>query len=226
MEEALRILGDGFLAHPANEDLRAAVTAGSLKAGDYYAQLLRLVYRLLFLMVSEERGLVGPTNAKRAEVYRRHYSISRLRALAERRTAGAERYADLWLGLLATFRLYSEDDLAARAHLASLNGDLFGPHAMPALEKTHLVNADLLRAIWHLSIYSEDKVRRRVNYAALDVEELGSVYESLLDYRPDIQARDGRPIFELVTGAERKTTGSYYTPPELVQELIRQKRGT
>ncbi len=221
VEEALKILGNGFLAHRSNEELRAAVTAMKVKPADYYAQLLRLVYRLLFLMVSEERGLVGPSDREKQETYRRHYSVGRLRTLAERRTTGAERYGDLWSALLATFRLYSDDDLAVRAGLAPLNGDLFGPHAMPVLEKTHQTNGDLLRAVWHLSVYSEDKVRRRVNYAALDVEELGSVYESLLDYRPDIQIRDGRMIFELVAGAERKTTGSYYTPPDLVQELIR-----
>ena len=82
-------------------------------------------------------------------------------------------------------------------------------------------NADLLRAIRALSLYreKESKALRRVNYGALDVEELGSVYESLLDYRPVIGAGGGS--FDLVTGTERKTTGSYYTRPELVQELIK-----
>lgn len=221
VEEALKILGGGFLAHPANEELRGAVSNGHLKPGEYYAQLLRLVYRLLFLMVSEERKLIGPTDPKRLDTHRRYYSVTRLRALAERRISGGERHEDLWLGLLTTFRLYSDDDLAARAGIAPLNGDLFGPGAIPALEKTHLTNQHLLHTIWHLSTYTENKIRRRVNYAALDVEELGSVYESLLDYHPQIEDNGGRPIFNLVLGSERKTTGSYYTPPELVQELIR-----
>jgi Eco57I restriction-modification methylase len=221
VEEALKILGGGFLAHPANDELRAAVSGGSLKPGDYYAQLLRLVYRLLFLMVSEERKLVAPVDPKRGEAYRKHYGVTRLRVLAERRTSGAERYGDLWLGLLTTFRLFEDDSLAARAGIAPLNGDLFGSGAMPSLEKTHLTNQDLLHAVWHLSTYTEDKTRRRVNYAALDVEELGSVYESLLDYHPQIDKGGDRVTFNLVPGSERKTTGSYYTPPELVQELIR-----
>ena len=65
--------------------------------------------------------------------------------------------------------------------------------------------------------------RRRVNYAHLDVEEFGSVYESLLDFRPVLDLGDGSgvsPRFELAAGTERKQTGSYYTPPELVRELI------
>ena len=63
---------------------------------------------------------------------------------------------------------------------------------------------------------------RRVNYAALDVEELGSIYESLLDFHPAIDAdAAGQPVFALIKGPERKTTGSYYTPPQLVAELIK-----
>ena len=61
---------------------------------------------------------------------------------------------------------------------------------------------------------------RRINYAALDVEELGSVYESLLDFQPVFVEQNGKTEFRLLTGTERKSTGSYYTPPELVNELI------
>jgi hypothetical protein len=60
-----------------------------------------------------------------------------------------------------------------------------------------------------------------VNYAALDVEELGSVYESLLDFHPQIRKRHGMHEFVLALGSDRKTTGSYYTPPQLVGQLIK-----
>jgi hypothetical protein len=78
-------------------------------------------------------------------------------------------------------------------------------------------------AFHHLTEYRESPAEppRRVNYAALDVEELGSVYESLLEYHPSIESEaPGRPRFALIFGSERKTTGSYYTPPALVAELI------
>jgi hypothetical protein len=74
-----------------------------------------------------------------------------------------------------------------------------------------------LGAFYHLVYYDEGGGPRRVNYAALDVEELGSVYESLLDNRPVI----GSDGFDFAAGTERKATGSYYTPPELVAELIK-----
>jgi type I restriction-modification system DNA methylase subunit len=69
-------------------------------------------------------------------------------------------------------------------------------------------------------MFADRGVQQRVNYAALGVEELGSVYESLLDYRPVIENQECGLVFDLRVGSERKTTGSYYTRPELVRELI------
>ncbi len=70
-------------------------------------------------------------------------------------------------------------------------------------------------------MYEKAGQLRRVNYAALDVEELGSVYESLLDFHPQIRKRHGMHEFVLALGSDRKTTGSYYTPPQLVGQLIK-----
>lgn len=91
------------------------------------------------------------------------------------------------------------------------------------LDAGSVANRDLLEAFWHLAYYRESPSTstRRVNYAALDVEELGSAYESLLDYHPQIEASDSPRRFELGYGSERKATGAYYTPPEPVAELIR-----
>ncbi|HNT74228.1 MAG TPA: restriction endonuclease, partial [Anaerolineae bacterium] len=219
VEQALLILGNGFLAQRGSEALRARLKS-ELPAPAYYRQLLRLVYRLLFLMVSEERGLVGPETAAQADIYRRYYGVTRLRDQAEGYLARDE-HGDLWEGLKQTFRLYAESDIAARLGMAALDGDLFGPDALPDLEGAALANYELLRALRHLSLYRDERILRRVNYAALDVEELGSVYESLLDYHPVIETRDHRLTFAFVKGAERKTTGSYYTRPELVNELIK-----
>ena len=58
--EALELLGTGFLAHPENTALRQQISSGELRPETYFNHLLRLVYRLLFLMVVEERGLVFP----------------------------------------------------------------------------------------------------------------------------------------------------------------------
>ena len=254
VEAALKILGTGFLQHPTNAELREKLQSGKLPVEQYHQQLLRLVYRLLFLMVAEERHMVVPSVApvsspaeaaaavydRRPEastdpaahraalqqdpdrlqhIYDQHYSVTRLRERAEH-VFEKSPYADLWLGLKKTFRLFSDGVNSNPLDIPPLNGDLFGPHAMRELEETHLYNDALIQAIRHLSLFEDNRVRRRVNYAALDVEELGSVYESLLDFHPAIEESDEGPIFVFRTGTERKSTGSYYTRPELVRELI------
>lgn len=220
VEAALKVLGTGFLAHPGSDGLRRALADGTLTEAAFYRQLLRLVYRLLFLFTIEERRLVLPYTTEHRErqtIYANYYSVNRLRERCERPFAD-DQYADLWPGLCRTFTLFRDDDAARSLGLAALNGELFGPDGCKDLETAQCMNKALLLGIYHLSTFGDGKVRRRVNYAALDVEELGSVYESLLDYRPHLTHDPWR--FDLAVGSERKTTGSYYTPPELVHELV------
>lgn len=211
VEECIRLLANGFLAHPKNQRLRARLLSDPR---ELYCQLLRLVYRFLFLLVSEERGLMSS-----AALYREHYSVTRLRRFLDRQSAQDE-HEDLWCSLRVLWRVLSQEELAELLGAAPLNGELFAPLE---LDECSLSNRDLLQAFSHLAYYRENPTSplRRVNYAALDVEELGSVYESLLDYQPQIVTGQGAPRFELSYGSERKSTGSYYTPPELVAELIR-----
>jgi len=87
VENAILTFGNGFLVDAGNEHLRQLLSSGQLTADDYYKSLLRLIYRLLFLMVIEERGLVFPAKAtqKQRDIYARSYSVARLRGLAEKR---------------------------------------------------------------------------------------------------------------------------------------------
>ena len=219
VEECIKSLAYGFLRHPANDKLRHRVSPACIgneriSAEDLYRQLLRLVYRFLFLLVSEDRGLLSPD-----PIYREHYGIARLRRLLENHAASTE-HDDLWQSLRVLWKVLSDEKLAAFLNLAPLNGELFTPQDLDAFTIT---NRDLLDAFWHLAWYQENSASppRRVNYAALDVEELGSVYESLLEFHPAVDPdAAGRPVFSLIPGSERKTTGSYYTPPQLVSELI------
>jgi len=222
VEQAIIILGNGFIDHPANAWLREGILNGEIKDIEYYRQLLRMIYRLLFLMVSEERNLVGPNDTEKEPIYNSFYSINRLRNLSHSYIAGISKPSDLWEGLLITFKLYSDEGFGNKLSIDPLNGDLFGEKAIPYLEKCRINNKELLKAIKRISLYEDYKVLRKINYLALDVEELGSVYESLLDFHPIFQIADATNInFELVFGSERKTTGSYYTNHDLVQELIK-----
>ncbi|WP_156926370.1 endonuclease domain-containing protein, partial [Chloroflexus sp. Y-396-1] len=200
VEQAIITLANGFLATGYQPP----------DAFQFYCDLLRLVYRILFLLVAEQRGLFGAT-----DLYRDHYSISRLVRLSSEGNAYTDD-VDLWHSVRALWYVLRDEKLAEKLGVAPLNGDLFTE--LP-LDHCRLRNRDLLHAIWRLAWYrpTEREQPRRVNYAALDTEELGSVYESLLDYHPVIEP-GGR--FALSFGSERKTTGSYYTPPQLVQELV------
>src|SRR5690606_38577416 len=86
VEEALQALGQGFLAEAGNQPLRDALARGTLDRDAYFQQLLRLVYRLIFLLTVEERGLLHPADARpdAVKLYVDGYSLRRLRERARR----------------------------------------------------------------------------------------------------------------------------------------------
>lgn len=217
VERCITLLANGFLR--ANDDLSQRFSPSwsgndRVTADALYRQLLRLVYRFLFLLVSEDRRLLSDN-----PLYREHYGVGRLRRLLEQRAAFSD-HDDLWQSLRVLWQVLAEERFAPHLGLVALNGELFTPQD---LDQYTLSNRDLLEAFWHLAWYQEGRANpRRVNYSALDVEELGSVYESLLEFHPAVdEDTAGRPVFQLLEGSERKTTGSYYTPPQLVAELIK-----
>ena len=222
VKTALEILGTALIQHPGSETLRETLRT-RLDQDQYYRQLLNFVYRLLFLMVTEERRLLfSSAEMARQRIYDKYYSVAHLRNRAEQLFAG-DTHSDLWMGLAQTFRVFRHEETAQTLGLSALNGELFGSAACKDIEEASCTNEQFLQAMRALSTFYDDGVRRRVNYAHLDVEEFGSVYESLLDYRPvaNLGTLPGaRPKFELAAGTERKQTGSYYTPPELVHELV------
>ncbi len=225
VEQAIRSFGNGFLAHPANDALRAAVAAKDVTAAEYYQILLRLIYRLLFLMVIEERDLVFPSvvPGRKRDVYRDFYSVQRLRALSEKRYLADGRRHDLWAGLLSTFRLFEAGGPGTKLGIAPLAGDLFSGDAIGPLADSRLGNDVLLGCLRSLSLYTHPETGQiiRVNYGALNVEEFGSVYEGLLEYEPILVGEVARPEFGFKAGDERSRTGSHYTPDDLVQPLIK-----
>jgi len=83
------------------------VSASSLTPAQFYRQLFRLVYRFLFLLVSEDRGLISPN-----PVYRDHYGIARLRRMLDVKAAWTD-HPDLWLSLRTLFRVFQDEKLSA-----------------------------------------------------------------------------------------------------------------
>jgi hypothetical protein len=217
VQNALTALGTGFLRHPDNVRLRENVDAKALRDA-----LLRLVYRLLFVFVAEDReALLDPAAGERErDAYARYFSSARLRRLARLRqgTAHGDQYEALRIVLDALGTEGGRPELG----LPGLGG-LFSPSDADApLDGLKLSNEALLTAVRHLAQVHDPGARRwrPVDYRHLDAEELGSVYESLLEQEPKHSPTDR--TFELieVAGNSRKTTGSYYTPSSLIECLL------
>ncbi|WP_326642318.1 N-6 DNA methylase [Streptosporangium sp. NBC_01755] len=217
VQKAITALGTGFLKHPDNADLRK-----NLDVDAFHAALLRLAYRLIFLFVTEDRDALHPpgTDDRARKRYADYFSSDRLRRQASRRRGTA--HTDLYQALRIVLKALGDEKGRPELGLPGLGG-LFDDTAADApLHGLFLSNTHLLEAVRHL-----DRVRdvnsarwRQVDYRNMGSEELGSIYESLLELVPKHSAVDR--TFELVNrlGNDRKKTGSYYTPSSLIETLL------
>lgn len=226
--QALRLLGGGFLAHPANEALRHDLLDGRLRKEDYFQQLLRLVYRFIFLITVEERGILHCGDQDRAglsarRAYAEGYALARLREACVQ-SRGRNQFSDIWQGLQIVFRGLAGGE--PRLALPALGG-LFAQDQCAMVERASLSNAVLLEVMKQLRWSNRSGTLAPVDYRNMGPEELGSVYESLLELVPDIKVLTrefgfvGLDNNESTQGNARKTSGSYYTPDSLVKELIK-----
>jgi hypothetical protein len=217
VEKAIEALGRGFL-HPRNVELIRWLRDREPHAQEYYRQLLRVVYRLLFLFVAEDRGLLFDPSAsdEARDRYTKFYSTARLRRIAEQ-TRGTP-HTDLYHALELVLRPLGRGG-CPELGLSELGG-LFDPAGTPNLSGCVIGNADLLEAVRALSIVSDGKSQRSVDYRNLGSEELGSVYESLLELKPQFTPDPPSFVLKSAAGNERKTTGSYYTPTSLITCLL------
>jgi len=220
VQSALETLGTGFLQHPANAGLRDDLASGAMRVDDLHRSLLRTVYRLLFWAVAEDRdALLDPTAAAPVrERYRDHFSSARLRHLAVRRHGSA--HHDLWEAVTLVMTALSRTEGDPRLGLPGLGG-LFGDTAADVLAGRRLGNQPLLSVIRSLSVVQpKGQPRRLVDFRHLGAEELGSIYESLLELTPRHDPTRQKFSLESLAGNDRKTTGSYYTPSELVELVL------
>ena len=232
VERALRIMGRGFASHPRNGALRERLRTGALPPDGLHGQLLRVVYRLIFLFVAEDRTLDGQpllhprddTEGGRAarETYAAHYGTARLRHLAGR--IKGSRHGDLW----RQFRLLADalsgepgfESARRRLALPALGSFLWSRDSTSELNDAELANHDFLEALRHLAVTRQNKVLRPVDYRNLGAEELGGVYEGLLALTPRVSGDGADFTFAEFAGNARKTSGAYYTPDSLVQCLL------
>lgn len=232
VQAALVTFGTGFVDHRANDLLRTRLASGALPLQDFYRQLLRLAYRLIFLFIAEDRDLLlDPAACPAAKArFAQLHSTKRLRNAARSDQTAVQRGKSKtqdagWQALRLLMQQLDGGcpDLA----LPALGGFLWGhidldgrrlAQALPDLDAASLTNVDLCSAVDALCSARDGAVCHCVQWASVQAAELGSVYEALMERVPRLHGAK----FELTTAAgnERKTTGSYYTPAVLVQRVL------
>ena len=173
------------------------------------ADALTVVYRILFLLFAEARGLVPQWHP----VYRASYTIESLRSIAEARRTPA----GVWQALQAIARLAHRGCTAGSLRVVPFNGRLFAPAAAPLAESRPLDDRLVCDVLLAVTTRPAGDRRERISYADLGVEQLGSVYERVLEYTP---ARVKGAI-EMASTGRRKRTGTFYTPRAMTEFLVR-----
>ena len=191
--EAALGAGQGFIEHPANVALRQALTAGDLSPQAYFEQLLRLVYRLIFLFAAEDRG---PAASRR----RHRRRAPRLRRGLRRRPPARALHAPHRLGPAHRRLRGAEGDLQgalarrAEARPAGARRPV-RPRPDPAAHRiAHHQPPPAGRDLAPRLARPEGQPLTRVNWRDMETEELGSVYEGLLELTPRASA-DARTSF-------------------------------
>ena len=286
LRDALDILGNGFLhtQGEGNVTLCHKLSTGELSAEDYNHQLLRLMYRFLFVFCLEEREIINtrmtterakqiaaarnqaaqqayekaldkakdqsqaqeniehteqedqslndiqpPVNVTAKDILLEHftaqqrykdgYSLQRLRYQALKQRFQND-FCDAWESACIVFEALSQGQKALA--LPALGG-LFNHEQCSDLMAANLSNKDFFAAMRLMRWAYLNGSYTLIDYKNMDTEELGSLYEGMLELVPHIANNDGSLSFSLLdsSGNERKSTGSYYTPDFLVQNLIK-----
>ena len=196
-----RALGDGVLL--ALRRLVGAL-AGAGDSNAVFEQSLTVIYRVLFLLFAEARSLVPTWHP----VYRDRYTID---AIVSALLSGRG-YRGAWSALQAISRLAHSGCTAGELTVTPFNGRLFSPAHAPAFDRRRLEDGVMAEAMLAVSTTTSRTGRARIRYRDLDVEQLGAIYERVLDYDPATFATD-RDV--------RKATGTFYTPRQMTAHLVR-----
>jgi Eco57I restriction-modification methylase len=205
-----RSLGAGVL-EALEVLLNALARGGRQPVPLLWEESLTVLYRVLFLLFAEARGLVPLWHP----VYRNRYSLE---AIVSCLLAGRP-YRGLWRAVHAISRLAHSGCVAGELRVTAFNGRLFAPAQAAAFDSTRLSDAVMSRTVLALSSThsSPHGGRAKILYRDLDVEQLGAVYERVLEYEPT----PAGPTPLTRTRDLRKASGSFYTPRAVTTALVR-----
>ena len=174
------------------------------------------LYRLLFVLYAEDRGLLPVNDARYADYGLRKPVREHVAHRMQQGTVFSTIAAGYYNHLLTMWRLIDQGDESIG--LPPYNGGLFATDTAPLLEAVRLPDAQLAPIIYNLSHTETDGHRRFINYRDMSVQQLGSIYERLLEREP-LRNDDGRVTIRPNPYA-RKDSGSFYTPQELVDLIV------
>ena len=196
--------------------VRALSEASGRELPEVREAALTFLYRLLFLLYAEDRGLL-PVNDPRYEYYGLR---KRVRDDVAERTERGDHFsgtASAYYNHLTTlFQLIDKGD--ASIGLPPYNGGLFAKDTAPVLDEAHLPDTVVAQIVYALSHVNSPEGRRFVNYRDMSVQQLGSIYERLLEQEP-VRNADGEIVIRPNSYA-RKDSGSFFTPQDLVDLIV------
>lgn len=222
VEGAIAELGQGLIEHQDNQALRDALADldDPFDAQAMYRELLYVVYRHVFWFAVEDRDLLHAPDADPVAVarYRNHYSSRVLRDRARRHLGG--NHPDGWEHLAVVTAAFGSTEGIEALALPPMLGRLWSTESSPHLTGTSLTNRRYFAALRRIAYVQRDGLLHRVDYRNLGADELGSVYESLLEISAVAAPSDRRFDLRRTAGSDRKSTGSYYTPNSLITVLL------
>ena len=169
VQRTMEVMGNAALctAGTGIDVLRADLAEGKLTDTVFNKELIHFIYRLLFLFIIEDRGLVyqlpdSPDDSDYAkicrwqDIYKANYAASRLRHLSDLRYLRQKQYCDLWLGLVDTFRLFETGGLGEQLGIKPLGGMLFDRDTLHYLKSCTISNKELLEAFDALNKFTDE----------------------------------------------------------------------
>jgi hypothetical protein len=204
------VANDPHAANPPSADYLASVKEGALI----------LLYRLLFILYAEDRNLL-PVRDKRYDDYGMRKKVREdIASRIDEKNVFAETLGDYHSRVKRLFKAISKGERSLG--LPPYNGGLFDDTKTPILERIELPDAVFAPMVDALSRHDDGGRKRWINYRDLSVQQLGSIYERLLEYEP---AFEKESIVIRPNIFARKGSGSYYTSEELVALIIERTVG-
>ena len=197
---------NGFLAYPDNN-----LSTSDTKT--IHENCLILLYRLLFVLYAESRGLLPLENPEYQTEYSLEALATEIHSKLDNSSAVADLRTDYWSRLQTLFTLINK---GWAEHIPQYNGGLFNPDRHAFLEDSKIGNDVLANVI---NILTRTTERERITYQDLAIQHLGNIYEGLLEYEPSVEGVFGK--VQLIRKKDkRKTSGSYYTSDAIVRSMV------